>query len=504
MSKRTLKRCYVEESNLDGGAGLDDIFCSLALVLLEVLDEELAELENLLVEALSSSGPGSCRVQQLRGHTRACLGDLQVEDTVVLVLHLGELTRVNSVEDGTSILQGATLTTLGSTGTDPTGVEQPGTGRVCLNLVCQHLRVAHGVQSQERLGEARGEGGLGLEDTILSTGHLGGVARNEVEHDLLAAQLGDRRQNTAGVASEEDDVAGVARGHARNLRVLDVLNGVGASSVLGQGRVIVVDNTRIGVENDILEDGTVLDSTEDIRLLLGGETNALGIATTLDVEHAVITPAVLVVTNQLAVGVGRECGLASTGQTEEQGDIALLTLVGGGVQGKHVVLDGHFVEENSEDTLLHLTGVLSTQDNHLLIGEIEGDGCARSHTLRELVGRERTGVVDSVVGVEVLQLLTGRADKHVAHKQSMVGAGTDNSHANSVPLVPASVTINNVDTTPRVEVVDCTLAVDLPNLYEENHVSANQMPRVSNPITGADGAERICHASLWRVGFGCE
>lgn len=81
----------------------------------------------------------------------------------------------------------------------------------------------------------------------------------------------------------------------------------------------------------------------------------------------------LVVTDQSTVGVGGEGGLASSGQTEEEGDIAILALVGGRVQGQDVVLDGHLVEENSEDALLHLTGVLGTQDDHLLLGEVDGD-----------------------------------------------------------------------------------------------------------------------------------
>lgn len=315
MSKRTLKELV--ENRLDDRAGLDDIFCRLALVLLEILDEELAKLQNLLVEALSTGGPGSRRVEQLRGHTRAGLGNLKVEDTVVLVLDLGEFARVHSIKDGTSVLQGATLATLGSTGTNPTGVEQPGVGRVGLDLVCQHLGVPHGVESQEWLGEAGREGSLRLKNTILSASHLGGIARNEVEHDLFAAQLGDRGQDTAGIAGEEDDVAGVAWGHAWDLGVLNVLNGVGTSSILRQSRVVVIDETRVRIEDHILKDGSVLDGAKNIGLLLGRKTNALGVATTFDVEHTIVAPAVLIVADQFSVRVSGQCCLSSAGQTEE-------------------------------------------------------------------------------------------------------------------------------------------------------------------------------------------
>lgn len=218
------------------------------------------------------------------------------------------------------------------------------------DLVRKHLSVLHGVKSKEGLGEARGESGLGLGDTLLGTGHLGGVTRDEVVHGLGGVELGDGREDTTSVAGEEDDVGRVAAGHAGDLGVLDVLDGVGDTGVLGEGGVIVVDNASGGVENDVLEDGTKLDGVENIGLLLGGETNALGVAAALNVEDATVAPAVLVVTDQGALGVGRESGLAGTGETEENGDIAVVALVGGRVKGENVVLDGHLVVEDSEDS----------------------------------------------------------------------------------------------------------------------------------------------------------
>jgi hypothetical protein len=136
------------------------------------------------------------------------------------------------------------------------------------------------------------------------------------------------------------------------------------------------------------------------------------------------------------------------------------------VESQDVVLDGHFIEEDSEDTLLHLTGVLSTEDNHLLLGKVDGDGGGRGHTLGEAVGGEGTGVVDHVVGVEVLKFLTLGADKHVAHEQGVVGTGANNPDLDTVALIPAGVTINNVNAVTGVEVVDSTFTVDPPDLKE--------------------------------------
>lgn len=217
------------------------------------------------------------------------------------------------------------------------------------------------------------------------------------------------------------------------------------ASVLGEGGVVVVDLAGDIIKDDVLKDRAEADGAENIGFLLGRKANALGVATTLNVEDTVFTPAVLIVTNQGAVGVGGKRGLAGAGETEEESDIAILALVGGGVEREHLVLDGHLVEEDGEDTLLHLASVLGTEDDHLLVGEVNGDRSTGGHALGVSVGGECAGIVDGVVRVEVLELLTRRADEHVAHEKGMVGAGADDTDADAVLGVPASVTVNDVD-----------------------------------------------------------
>jgi hypothetical protein len=445
------------------GRSGQDLGGGLVRVLLEVLVEELTKLGDLLLE-IGGAGPALRGVEELIGNTRAGLGDGEVEGLVDLVLLVGELARVDGVEDCASVLERATLAVVLDTGTGPASVKEPGVGVVRGDLLCKHGGVLHGVKGQERLGEARREGGLGLGDTLFGTGHLRGVARDEVVHGLLGAELGDRRQDTTGVACEENNVGRVAAGDAGNLGVLDVLDGVCATSVLSESGVVVIDGSGLRVKDNVLEDGAELDGVEDIGLLLSGEANALGVAAALNVEDASVTPAVLVVTNQGTLGVGREGCLASSGETEEDGDVSVLALVGGRVESKDVVLDGHLVVEDSEDALLHLSCVLSSKNDHLLLGEVDRDGCGGGHTSGPTVSRESTGIVDHVVGVEVFQLLAAGPDEHVTHEESMVGTSADNTNVDAVALVPAGETIDNVDAVTGVEVVDSTLAVDTPHL----------------------------------------
>ena len=47
-----------------------------------------------------------------------------------------------------------------------------------------------------------------------------------MEHSLFGGELGNRRQNTSCVTSEQDDVGRVINGKARDFCVVDVLNRV--------------------------------------------------------------------------------------------------------------------------------------------------------------------------------------------------------------------------------------------------------------------------------------
>lgn len=99
-----------------------------------------------------------------------------------------------------------------------------------------------------------------------------------MEHGLGGVQLRDGGEDTTSVTGEEDDVGGVVRRYARDLCVLDELDGVGTAGVLGESDIVVVDVAGYWVEDNVLKHGAELDGVEDIRLLLCGETNALGVA----------------------------------------------------------------------------------------------------------------------------------------------------------------------------------------------------------------------------------
>jgi hypothetical protein len=64
----------------------------------------------------------------------------------------------------------------------------------------------------------------------------------------------------------------------------------------------------------------------------------------------------------------------------------------------------------------------------------------------------------------VLQLFSRGTDEHVAHEEGMVGAGAHNANVDAVSLIPTGKAIDDVDAVAGVQVIDSTLAVDLPDL----------------------------------------
>ena len=109
-----------------------------------------------------------------------------------------------------------------------------------------------------------------------------------------------------------------------------------------------------------------------------------------------------------------------------------------------------------EDTLLHLTGVLSAKNDHLHPLEVDLDGGSGAHALGEAVGRELTSIVDDEVRLAKLRKLLLRwTDKHVVllktrsahsrcikckrssyHEEGVVSTGADNPDLDSVFGIP--------------------------------------------------------------------
>ena len=152
----------------------------------------------------------------------------------------------------------------------------------------------------EGRAETGREGRLRLGDALLRAGDARRIAREEVIHRLLRRQPRDRRQHAEGVGRQHHDVLR-RLGDARGERVGDELDGIAGARVLGVAAVIKIERTGGRIVHHVLQDrAEALGGGIDLGLGLARELDHLGVATTFEVEQAVVGPAVLVVADQRA------------------------------------------------------------------------------------------------------------------------------------------------------------------------------------------------------------
>ena len=309
---------------------------------------------------------------------------------------------------------------------EPAGVHQEDLGAGLVQLLAQHLGVDRGRPGEEGLAEQGGEGGDRLLDAALRAGQLAGVAGDEVVHGRVLIQTGDGRQHAEGVGRQEDDGLGQAA-HAGDGGGGDVVHRVADSGVLGEAAVEVIGMARL-VQDHVLHHRAEADGAVDLRLLLLLQTDALGVAAALDVEHALVGPAVLVVADQRPVRVGGQGGLAGAAEAEEHGGVSVLADVGRAVHGQDA-LGGEDVVHDGEDGLLDLAGVLAAGDEHLVLLQVHQDGGLAVGAVHLGNAQEAGGHDQGVVRRIVLQLLRRGTDQQLVNKQVLAGQLIDDAEA---------------------------------------------------------------------------
>ena len=323
---------------------------------------------------------------------------------------------------------------------------------------------------EKRRAETGGERRLRLGDAHFGAGDFGGVAGDEMIHRLLRIEFRDRRQHAEGIAREEDDVGRVT-GDARDLRVADELDRIGAARVLREAGVAEIDVPVFGIEDDVLQHRAEVERVEDFRLGFRGQVDRLRVATALDVEDAVVGPDVFVVADELALRIGGERRLARAGKAEEhRGAAALRIRRRRAVHGKMPAFR-HDVVHHGEDALLHFAGVFGAEDDQLFVLERQVDGGRRGHPFGEAIGGKLAGVVDDEIGLaEVGEFFRRRPDHHGVHEERVVRPRADDADFQPMLRGPAGEAIDDVEALAGVEVVLRALAVDEVGVFVERGI----------------------------------
>ena len=106
--------------------------------------------------------------------------------------------------------------------------------------------------------------------------------------------------------------------------IVDVINRIGDAGVLCFAAVGVI-NAAIFAHDHVFQQRIAADGAVDLRLSLLRKVDGFSVATALEVKHAIIVPAVLIIADQLAVRIGGECGFAGAGEAEEDRHITCFT-----------------------------------------------------------------------------------------------------------------------------------------------------------------------------------
>ncbi len=224
-----------------------------------------------------------------------------------------------------------------------------------------------------------------------------------------------------------------------------MVDGVGHTGVLGDALVLEVD-LAVVVYGHVLKQCVASDGVEDVGLRLLVEVDHLGVAAALEVEHAVVVPAVLVVADEQTLRVGRESGLAGSREAEEDGCVLTLLVGVGRAVHRGDALLGQVVVHHREHAFLHLAAIPGVDDHLLARSGVEHDsGFAVQAEFLEVGHLGLRCVEHYEVGLEVGKFLSRGLDEHIGHEVSLPCHFNDEAHSHAGVVVGAAEAVYHVE-----------------------------------------------------------
>ena len=234
-------------------------------------------------------------------------------------------------------------------------------------------------------------------------------------------------------------------GALRRQRVRDPLELVRRAIVLGLGVVVEVEDAAF-VDGDVLEHrAEAVHRVPDLGLGLGREPDRLGVAAAFEVEDAVVAPAVLVVSDQEPLGIGRERRLARAGEAEEDCDVlSVLRDVRRAVH-RHDALERQVVVHQREDGLLDLAAVEGSADQDLAARRVEADEDLGARSVLRRVRLDLGLVQDEHVRLEAVELRLGGIDEHRLREERVVRVRREDADREAVLGIGAAEGVDHVE-----------------------------------------------------------
>ena len=128
---------------------------------------------------------------------------------------------------------------------------------------------------------------------------------------------------------------------------------------------------------------------------------------------------------------------------------------------------------HSEDTLLHLTGILVSEDGHFSEFEVDANRGSGRHVFGVGISVELTSIDHGEVwtlGKVLLQVGLGVTDQHLLYEKSVVRTRSNDSALLLVSRVPAGISINNEEALAGVEAVDSLNSVSSVSFWSNRNI----------------------------------
>ena len=230
-------------------------------------------------------------------------------------------------------------------------------------------------------------------------------------------------------------------GSASARHVGNVADRISSARILRERRVVEIDPTMVAVDGDVFQNGAEpARRFVDFRLAGFRKADHFGIATAFEVKDACVAPAVLVVTDQSARGIGGKRRLAGAGQAEENRDIVLVPSVVGRAVHRHYVPLRQEIVHHGENRFLDFACISRAAYEHELLTKVQQHEGFRMRAVDLRIGlktwRMNDGELSLVRGkFRVLEL----TDEHRARKERVRRAFGNDADRHTELLVGARV-----------------------------------------------------------------
>src|SRR5258706_4903937 len=193
----------------------------------------------------------------------------------------------------------------------PSCVHQPHFHFAGFYFFSKQLGIAGWMQRKKCLAEAGRKCSLRLGNSNFSSRNFCSVAGNEMIHGLSRIELRNRRQHSESICCKEENIFwfGAHRGFNG---IINKINRICYAGVFRFLDIVEINSCSAGEKFGVLYQRSETDSVKNLWFFFFGKIYAFSITSSFKIKYTIVTPAMLIITNQFAVRVSRKRCLSCT------------------------------------------------------------------------------------------------------------------------------------------------------------------------------------------------